>query len=111
MTKLAADTAQRTARLAAGAADRARRAWRLSLPMEAYQGRFCSPEYGTMEIGREGPGLSVKVGLLRAAAEPFTDPDSARVELIGNNGEPLHFRIEATKVAAVRGLQTVFERC
>lgn len=111
VTKLADDTVQRTARLAAGAAQRAGRAWRLTLPREAYRGRYCSPEYGTMEVADEGGGMLIKVGLLRALAEPFTEPDSARVELIGNNGAPLQFVTAGDRVAAVKGLGGTFTRC
>ena len=111
VTKLADDTAKRTARLAAGVAQRAGRAWRLTLPPAAYRGRFCSPEYGTMEVADQAGGMLIRVGLLRALAEPFTDPDSARVELIGNNGAPLQFVTEGDRVVSVKGLGGTFTRC
>jgi hypothetical protein len=55
--------------------------------------------------------MVIRIGLLRAVAEPFTEPDAARVELIGNNGEPLQFVTERDQVVGVRGLGGLFNRC
>ena len=98
----------------AGAAERARRAarpWRLSLPFAAYRGRYCSEELGTMEVGGSGQALDVRMGLLHAAAQAFTDPDSARIELIPMSGQVLRFRLENGRVTGLETDGQAFTRC
>lgn len=96
------------------AADRARRAgrtWRLTLAPAAYAGRYCNAERGTLEVGAAGGGLTARMGVLRAAAEPFTDPDSARVELIPNSGEVIQFVVADGRVSGARIGGSAFDRC
>ncbi|HVG25234.1 MAG TPA: serine hydrolase [Thermoanaerobaculia bacterium] len=74
------------------AAKRASRTWTLTHPRDAYAGRYESPTYGTLTIEQRGEKLVATIGRLSAELEPFTNPDSARVELIPGTGEVLQFR-------------------
>lgn len=95
-------------------ADRARRAsraWRLTLPAERYRGRYCNEERGTIEIGGTGTPLEARMGLLRVTPEPFTEPDSARVEFIPNSGQVLQFAVENGRVTGLEAGGLQFRRC
>jgi CubicO group peptidase (beta-lactamase class C family) len=95
-------------------ADRARRAsrsWTLSLAAAAYRGRFCNAGYGTLEVRGEGTALEARMGLLHAVLEPYTQPDSARLELIPGQGEVLQFLVEKGAVGGLRTMGADFRRC
>ena len=51
------------------------------------------------------------MGLLRAAATPFTRPDSVRVELIPYDGTALQFEVAGQSVAALQAFDARFQRC
>ena len=102
--RVAALAAERRAAIAAERTRRAQRDWRLSLPASAYAGRFCSQDAGTLVISDSGGGLAMAMGRLRAPLEPYTQPDSARVEPVSGTGEVLRFRIENGVVVGVDGL-------
>lgn len=59
--------------------------------MAAYIGVYESPSMGRVYIGSTGDGLVVSIGVMSATAEPFTAPNSLRVELIPLRGEVLTF--------------------
>jgi CubicO group peptidase (beta-lactamase class C family) len=96
---------------AADLARRRARTWRLSLPPAAYRGRYCNDDLGTLTIAGRGDALEARIGVLHAIAEPFTDPDSARVELVPNSGQALLFVTAGGKVIAVRTMGSEFGRC
>jgi CubicO group peptidase (beta-lactamase class C family) len=101
-------------RIAAAAADRARRAartWQLTRPRSAYAGRYCSPDFGTLVIAETDGALAMRMGRLRATLDPFTEPDTARVEPVPGSGEVLRFRVENNAVVGAEGLNTSFVRC
>ncbi|HET7437555.1 MAG TPA: serine hydrolase [Thermoanaerobaculia bacterium] len=73
-------------------AKRAQRTWTLTKPLSAYTGQYESVAYGTMTITQRGDKLIASIGRLSGELQPFTDPDSARVELVPGTGEVLQFR-------------------
>ena len=84
------------------AAQRAERTWQLSLPAAAYAGTYADPDSGTLVVEHDPEaGLAVRFGRLQSAAEPFTDPESARVELIPGRGEGIRFELEGGQVRAL----------
>ncbi len=72
-----------------------RRAREPSLTREnaSYTGRFVSEDYGALHIAPAGAGLRASLGQLSAVLEPFTEPETARVELVPGSGEVLRFEI------------------
>lgn len=93
-------------RIAADIEARGARSWRLGHPMVAYVGVYENASMGRVYIGSTGDGLVVSIGAMSVAAEPFTAPNSLRVELIPLRGEVLTF--EGTDRLIYGGL--VFQR-
>lgn len=78
-------------RIAADLEARRARAWLLSRPLADLAGVFENPDMGRIEIAvREGE-VTVRMGALSTVAEPFTRPDSLRVELIPLQGQVITF--------------------
>jgi CubicO group peptidase (beta-lactamase class C family) len=111
LARLETEAARQAERFRADLARRAARPWRLSLPPAAYRGRFCNAARGTMVIGGRGAALEVRLGLLRAAAEPYTDVDTARVALIPNTGQVFQFTREGARITALTTEGSEFRRC
>jgi CubicO group peptidase (beta-lactamase class C family) len=88
-------------RLAADRANRAARAWTLTRPRPAYAGAYENEAFGRIEIAAEGEILTLRFGVLRAAAEPFTRPDSLRVEFVPGMGSAIAFEGEDAAPAAL----------
>lgn len=78
-------------RIAADVEARRTRPWRLDHPMASYVGVYENPAMGRLYVGSTGHGLILSIGVLSAEAEPFTEPNSLRVELIPLRGEVLTF--------------------
>lgn len=72
---------------------RAARPWTLSRPRAHYAGTYVSPSMGEMVIAASGEDLQVSFGQLRSRAEPFTLPESIRVELVPFSGAPIAFEM------------------
>ncbi|MEA2327616.1 MAG: hypothetical protein QOE68_2575 [Thermoanaerobaculia bacterium] len=70
---------------------RAQRKSMLAHPLSAYVGRYESPTYGTLTIEQRGEKLIASIGTLSSELQPFTDPESARIELTPGTGEVFHF--------------------
>jgi CubicO group peptidase (beta-lactamase class C family) len=70
---------------------RAQRKSMLTHPLSAYTGRYESPTYGTMTIEQRNGKLVASIGTLVGELEPFTESESARVELTPGTGEILRF--------------------
>ena len=102
---------QRRAAIAADRARRAQRTWQLSLANSAYAGRYCSPELGTLILSEQDGRLVMALGRLRATLDPFTEPDTARIEPIPGEGSVMRFRVENGAVPALEALETTFTRC
>jgi hypothetical protein len=109
--RLAHEAGRRPQAVAAERATRATRPWRLTLPLAAYTGRYCNRDYGMIGVTAEGERMRVSMGLMNSVAEPFTDPDSVRVELRPNNGTAVQFIIDETRASALRAFNTRFDRC
>lgn len=78
-------------RIAADLESRRARPWRISRPLADLAGVYENPDMGRMEIAvREGE-VSVRIGVLFAVAEPFTQPETLRVELIPLQGQVITF--------------------
>ena len=99
-------------RYAADLANRAGREWLLTLPREAYAGAYVNDEQGTFDVAVEGDELVVRMNILHAVAEPFTQPDSIRVELAPMSGGVIVFEVEDGVVtgATMQGMPAAFER-
>lgn len=111
LTKTAAMVAMYNAKIAADREKRAGREWTLSLPRRAYVGTYESDLAGVFEISLDGDDLVVTIGNLHAVAEPFTAPDTIRVELFPGLGEVIGFRVNGTgDVAALRYQDFQFAR-
>jgi CubicO group peptidase (beta-lactamase class C family) len=93
LAKLAATNTQRRSAYVAEIEKRAKRPWMLQHPNPAYAGRYENPLYGTLTIEQRGDALQASIGRLRGDLEAFTEPESARVELIPGTGEVLRFQI------------------
>lgn len=75
-------------------ADVAKRAGRTSMlqhPLSAYAGRYEHPAYGVLTIEQRDDRLVASIGRLSGELQPFTEPESARVELVPGGGEVLRF--------------------
>lgn len=83
---------------------RAERTWQLALEPASYAGTFEHPDYGTMAVEArpsEAAPLAVRFGRLHAVATPFTEPETARVELVPGRGQVVRFVVEAGAVRAI----------
>mgnify|MGYP001315923541 CR=1 FL=1 len=78
-------------RVEADRANRASREWTLTRPRAAYAGAYENDRFGRIEVSAEGETLNVRFGVLRSVAEPFTRPDSIRVELVPYSGSVMLF--------------------
>lgn len=90
--KLAED-ALKLEQSAAGQRDKIRgRAWQLSLPRQAYAGRYTHPSLGEVTVSVDAEdGMHLRWGQLRAEATGFDKPDHVRVEFVPGSGEVLAF--------------------
>lgn len=102
---------ERWQRVAADIAKRSKRAPSLTRDAEAYAGIYENPQYGNLSIVKEGTVLRATIGQLSAPLEPFTAPDTARVELIPGSGQVVKFQFgEAAQATALNWSGDVFKR-
>ncbi|HZO14695.1 MAG TPA: serine hydrolase domain-containing protein, partial [Polyangiaceae bacterium] len=99
-----------SAAMAADRQKRAQRSWRLALPRESYAGAYANELGGTLLITNDGDALLVAAGVLHATAEPFTESDSMRVELVPGQGEVLRFAVKGGEVRGMTYRNLVFGR-
>jgi CubicO group peptidase (beta-lactamase class C family) len=106
------DRAKGVAGMLADIEKRSKRPWMLKHANDAYTGRYENADYGTLTIAREGDHLVATLANLRADLEAFTEPETARVELVPGNGEVLRFKFAegAEKPNAVAWGDGVFTR-
>src|SRR5437870_3889933 len=72
--------------------DRAAAGWSVDEhPNEAYTGRYHNPLFGMLVIAKEGDHLVASLANLHAVLEAFTEPETARVEMVPGSGEVLRF--------------------
>lgn len=83
---------ERQQRILADVAKRSQRAPSLTRGDEAYGGIYQNAQIGTLTIAKEGSSYRASIGQVSAKLEPFTSPDSARVELVPGTGQVLKFQ-------------------
>lgn len=108
--RIAREAGERLERAAAERAERAGRPWRLTQPPQAYVGRYCNADFGSITMRHEGGKLEMRMGRLQSDAEPFDRDDAIRVEPIPGRGLVLQFRSDGRPVA-VQAFGRTFERC
>lgn len=104
-----ADTARE--RIRADLEKRRQRPPSLQRARSTYAGRYVSDNLGALTIWEDGGTLRATLGRLDAVLEPFTEPETARVELIPGTGEVLRFVYEnEQRPAAIKYADEVFRR-
>jgi CubicO group peptidase (beta-lactamase class C family) len=91
-------------------ANRAQRPWTLTRPRAAYAGAYASDIYGPLRIIAEGEALRAEFGVLRAVAEPFTRPESIRLEFVPGEGTVLQFEGDEPQPATLIYQEARFQR-
>jgi len=89
---------------------RALRPWTLSRPRAAYTGTYVSPAMGEIVVRNQGDDLHVAFGQMRAKAEPFTQPETIRVELVPFSGSVIGFSPGEGPPEALNYLGARFDR-
>lgn len=78
------------------------RTWRLSLPRQAYVGRYTNALLGDMTVGLNGNDqLMLRWGQLAAIATGYDEQDHVRVEFSPNAGEVVAFVVKDGQVEAI----------
>lgn len=108
--KLVTGLPQGIASVKADREKRAARPWLLTRPRADYAGTYVSPTLGEIVVRAEGEALHVSFGQMRAKADPFTQPESIRVELVPFSGSAILFEVGANGVPALRYMDARFER-
>lgn len=103
--------ARRRSAMAAARAEQAARPWRLSQPIAAYTGRYCSARYGTIVISDHGGRPAMAMGRLHADAGPFDRPETVRMEAIPGEGRLLSFTLENGRAMALVYDEDRYTRC
>jgi CubicO group peptidase (beta-lactamase class C family) len=80
---------------------RSKREWMLTLPRSAYAGVYENAAMGRINVSIDGDAFLLRCGVLRAVAEPFTAPDSMRVEIVPGSGAVVAFETEGAEPAAL----------
>jgi CubicO group peptidase (beta-lactamase class C family) len=107
---LVANRDQGRASIARQAAERAARPSMLARPLSAYAGTYENPTLGTIRVAERAGALVVSVGVMEAVAEPFTRPESIRVELAPLQGQAILFAAEGETPGSLEFLGETFDR-
>lgn len=91
LAKLKTDIRKEKEQFIAEIDKRSKRPWSLQHPNQAYVGRYENPLFGTVIIEQRGDRLHASLARLSSVLEAFTEPESARVELVPGSGEVLRF--------------------
>jgi len=97
-------------RIAADLRNRSERQWTLGHPKSFYTGRYSSALFGTVDISMQDDRLVVRQGNLQCIAEPFTKPETIRVELIPGSGRVIAFEIGDSGVDRIQLDGDAYER-
>ena len=90
---------------------RALRKSMLQHPLHIYAGQYEHPMYGTLSITVRDEKLVASLGRLSGEIQPFTEPETARVELIPGSGAVLRFLFSnGTQPDAVKWGEEVMTR-
>lgn len=82
----------------------------LSLAPDAYAGRYCSAEWGTVTVAATDGGLDLRMGALQAGATGET-ADVVRAELIPGQRSKIGFTVTGPSVPALTAFGASFARC
>ena len=82
----------------------------LSRPLSAYAGTYVGPTLGTIRVAERDGVLVVTSGVMEAVAEPFTRPESIRVELAPLQGQAILFAADGAAPGSLVFLGETFER-
>jgi len=111
LAKLRTDTNTSRDAIRADLEKRRQRPPSLQRAQSTYAGRYVSDNFGALTIREDAGTLRASLGRLDAVLEPFTEPDTARVELIPGTGEVLRFVFETPdRPAAIKYGEEVFRR-
>lgn len=91
-------------------AERGARPWMLARPVVAYAGTYESPLMGSVQVAERDGALVVSVGVMEAVAEPFTRPESIRVELAPLQGQVMLFSADGETPDSLEFLGETFTR-
>lgn len=97
-------------RFAAHDKERAGRTWQLSELFTAYTGTYVSELYGTVKVKGHKDKLEVAMGNLHCIAEPYTDKNTIRVELVPGSGEVITFKYENDKLIGAENGGVFFKK-
>jgi CubicO group peptidase (beta-lactamase class C family) len=102
---------ERRQRIAAEIEKRGKRPPTLTRDAGSYAGSYQNSQFGTLKIVKDGNSFRASLGQLSASLEPFTAPDTARVELIPGGGQVLTFQFsDAAAATAVDWDGNLFTR-
>lgn len=110
LTAFVANRDAARASIARQSADRAARPWMLSRPLPAYAGTYAGPSLGTIRVAERDGALVVTSGVMEALAEPFTRPESIRVELAPLQGQVILFAADGQTPGSLEFLGETFAR-
>lgn len=111
LAKMRGDANAQLERVRADIEKRRQRKPSLTRARSAYAGTYSNDAYGSLQIRMDGDALRASIGQLAAPLEPFTEPETARVELVPGQGEVLKFVFEGDDHAnAVQWRDEVFRR-
>lgn len=92
-------------------AKRAARPPTLRRDASAYVGKYRHPDWGTITVRQAGSDLVGSIARLEGKLEPFTEPDSARVEFVPGSGQVLRFEFGSdSRATAIKWQNDVFPR-
>lgn len=94
----------------AGIEQRSKRTWQLQHPNGVYTGAYENPLYGTLRIEEREGRLVASLAQMSAVLEAFTEPETARLELVPGSGEVLRFTFNGDAVQSVKWGDEVFRR-
>ena len=108
LAKMRTETDEAIGRIRADLEKRRQRPPSLTRNATAYAGRYANDLYGTIAITSD---LRASLGQLAAPLEPFTQPDTARVELMPGSGEVLYFQFaNGDRAESLKYRDEVFRR-
>jgi hypothetical protein len=97
-------------RIAEEITKRGQRVSQLARPIASYEGTYESPLWGTVIIKARGDQLAVTHGNLSCVTTAFTNPETARLELVPSQGAVLAFLPETGAVERIAIGEMTFER-
>jgi CubicO group peptidase (beta-lactamase class C family) len=109
--ELEAEVVRMQASLPARRAALLARAWQLSLPRQAYAGRYRGEALGELVVEVDDAGtLRLHWGRVASVATAMEAADTVRVEFVPNSGQSVHFTVDAGRVTGLGFAGLRFER-